>query len=115
MTRRRSSEHFKDMGWVTALGNAEEAKSVTWINFPGIVFLEAEEDPSTVEFETSVPVSTQDLVEAGVRLQPDENGNIFVVAELDRLDANYRSDVVVSNFTPVGPMTQESQDAWEGK
>ena len=107
-----------DLGWVTELGDRNVDRSVTWIYFAGIVLDNVEHDLGVTEDERalaqSIPVSTKDLIDAGVSLEPSEDGHIFVGATINNLDAPDKGDVQVSDFELSLPSTREALAAWQG-
>ena len=109
----------RDLGWITELGdpNPEVDRSITWIYFPGITLDDVEYNPDGTEDERamaqSLPVSTKDLADAGVDFTPDDDGMIFVWADIDDTGAADKGDVQVSAFEYSPPPSAEANAAWE--
>jgi len=102
------AEVYRDLGWVTEAGDPEVEKSVTWVHFPGLIFWNPVYAGSD---EISIPVSTKDLIEAGVGLD-SEDGTIFVGAEFDDLEFYNIGDARPRDFTPsvADPELEEAFD-----
>ena len=79
----------ESLGRITEIG-----ETISWATFPSATLDLASPDNDAVEDEISVPVSTAELVDAGIDLEEDDR---YFWAEID-LEAADRGDVLPSKF-----------------
>lgn len=115
MSKFESGEsRLTDFGIITEVGDLEDPTSISWIEFPAVDF-----DPTLCDRESSVPVLTQDLLQAGVQLdKPTLRSGLYVFADVN-VDGPDRGDVKPDNFRAVPEPTPEqraeSARAWRGE
>lgn len=103
-----SAYEVKDMGWITLAGDPSAENSVSWVNFPCIPRFR-ESDPGKPD-EYSVPVSTQDLIDAGIKVE--EGAYLFASVNCA---ATQRSEAFPGGFEEVPELTPEQEAEFEAE